>query len=67
VAEHALLHGLDELGRDAEQRVVLALHAVVALNVLHLAVLALGDLLLSGPTGTNVNDVVVALVENYEL
>ena len=28
---------------------------------------ALGDLLLPGPTGTNVNDVVVALVENYEL
>ena len=28
---------------------------------------ALGDLLLPGPTGTNVNDVVVALVGNHEL
>jgi glycerate 2-kinase len=28
---------------------------------------SLGDLLLPGPTGTNVNDMVVALIENYEL
>jgi hydroxypyruvate reductase len=42
-------------------------HRHLAQNDAYPLFAALGDLLLSGPTGTNVNDVVVALVENYEL